>query len=74
MTTYRLYRCNLCGDYIKPSDGAPKEGFGVYFVAGGASVFKRAHDCEKHICHQCAKSVHDEFRKVTPAPIEGAAS
>ena len=67
MTTYRLYRCNLCSDYIQPSDNASKEGFGDHFVAGGACVFKRVHDTERHICHQCAKSVHDELRKITPA-------
>ncbi len=67
MTTYRLYRCNLCSDYIQPSDNASKEGFGIHFVAGGACIFKRVHDTERHICHQCAKSVHDELRKITPA-------
>lgn len=67
MTTYKLYRCNLCSDYIQPSDGTSKEGFGVYFVAGGVGVFKRPHEAERHICNQCAKSVHDELRKITPA-------
>ncbi len=72
MTTYRMYRCNLCGDYLKPTDASSKEGFGIHFVAGGGSVFKRVHETEKHICDQCARSVHDEMRKVTPTstPIE----
>ena len=67
MTTYRMYRCNLCSDYIKPTDSTSKEGFGVHFVASGAAVFKRPHETERHICHQCAVSVHDEMRKVMPA-------
>lgn len=69
MTTYRMYRCNLCGDYLKPTDCAAKEGFGVHFVPGGSAlVLKRVHETEKHICLPCARSVHDELRKVTPAP------
>lgn len=71
MSTYRLYRCNLCSDYLKPSESASKEGFGVQFVPGGASVFKRVSETERHICMQCAKSVHDEWRKVRPV-AEGA--
>jgi hypothetical protein len=67
MTTYRMYRCNVCRDYLKPSNGATKEGFGVHFLTGGASVLKRVSETEDHICHQCARSVHDELRKVTPA-------
>ena len=66
MTTYRMYRCNLCGDYLEPTDAASKPGFGVHFLPGGAMEFKRVHETEKHICHQCARSVHDELRKVTP--------
>lgn len=67
MTTYRLFRCNLCHDYIKPSQDCAKEGFGVHYVPGGDAVFKRVGETERHICHQCARSVHDELRKVTPA-------
>lgn len=67
MTTYRMYRCNLCGDYLKPTNGTAKEGFGVHFFPGGGSEFKRVHETEDHICHQCARCVHDELRKVTPA-------
>lgn len=70
MTTYRMYRCNLCGDYLQPTDSASKEGFGVYFLGGGASVFKHMHDTENHICDQCARCVHDEMRKVMPAAVE----
>ena len=67
MTTIRQYRCNLCSDYIKPTDSTAKEGFGVHYLPGGAFVFRRVYECERHICHQCAKSTHDELRKVTPA-------
>ena len=69
MTTYRMYRCNLCGDYLKPTDATSKEGFGVHLLSGGASVFKQVHETDKHICHQCARSVHDEMRKVMPADV-----
>lgn len=67
MTTYRMFRCNLCSDYLRPSDSAAKEGFGVHFVVGSAAVFKRVTETEKHICYQCAKSVHDAWRLTTPA-------
>lgn len=67
MTTYRMFRCNLCGDYLAPTDSTAKEGHGVYFNGGGDITFKRVSECERHICHQCAKCVHDEFRKVSPA-------
>ena len=67
MTTYRIYQCNLCDAYIEPTKAATKPGFGVHFLAGGASVFKRVHETERHICHKCACSVHDELRKVMPA-------
>lgn len=67
MTTERTYKCDLCSDHIKPSGFAGKEGFGVHFIAGGDAVFKRPRECEHHICHQCAKCIHDEFRKITPA-------
>ena len=78
MTTRRTYTCNLCSDSIKPSDDAyrPCDGFGIYFLATAHVAgrpwleFRRASDCEKHICHACAKAVHDELRKVTPAPQE----
>lgn len=69
MTTYRLYRCNLCGDYISPSDGSPKEGFGLHFVTGGEIVIKRVTETEKHICHHCAQAVHDALRKIMPAEV-----
>lgn len=69
MTTYRMYRCNLCGDYLQPTDSTSKEGFGVFFLASGVSVFKPVRDTEKHICHQCARSVRDEMRKVMPAEV-----
>lgn len=68
MTTYRMYRCNVCGDYIQPTDSTSKEGFGVWFGNSNVIEFKRVHETEKHICHQCAKGIHDEMRKVTPAP------
>jgi hypothetical protein len=68
MTAHRSYTCNLCRDTLKPPDGPyAKEGFGVHFDVGGASVFKRVSECENHICLQCARCVHDELRKVTPA-------
>lgn len=73
MTTYKQYRCNLCKDFIRPTDGTPREGFGVHFhgyspVDGNPWFsFKSVSECENHICHACAKSVHDELRKITPA-------
>lgn len=67
MTTIRTYRCDLCRDELQPGQFARKEGFGVHFLAGGNSVFKRVSETEHHICLQCAKSIHDELRKVTPA-------
>lgn len=67
MTTYRMYRCNLCSDLIKPTESCSREGFGTHFTIGGDLVFKRVTETERHICYQCAKSVHDEFRKVSPA-------
>lgn len=67
MTTIRQYRCNLCNDYIKPTDSTAKEGFGVLYLPGGSFVFRSARECERHICHQCAEAAHDEFRKVKPA-------
>lgn len=67
MTTYRTYECNLCGDAIKPSDHTTKEGFGLHFDTAGRHVFKRVSETERHICMQCARCVHDELRKVTPA-------
>lgn len=63
MTTYRMYRCNLCGDFIQPTESTAKEGFGVYFGPGSAPIFKSADQAEKHICRSCAKGVHDELRK-----------
>jgi hypothetical protein len=67
MTTYRMYRCNLCGVYLKPTDATSEEGFGVHFVPGDNWVFKHVHETEKHICQQCARCVHDEMRKMMPA-------
>lgn len=73
MTTYRLYRCNLCNDYIAPSDATSKEGFGVFFTGSKAHPInlRRPDESEKHVCMACAKAVHDELRKVMPAPILG---
>lgn len=34
----------------------------------GGCTFKRVDESERHICHQCARSVHDEIRKIMPAP------
>ena len=73
MTTYKQYRCNLCGDFIQPTDSTPREGFGVHFFGHAPRdgqqwlAFKRSSECENHICHACARAVHDEVRKVTPA-------
>ena len=67
MTTERNYRCDLCRDFIRPTQIANKEGFGVHFSADGHSVFKRVSDTEHHICCQCAQSIHDELRKIIPA-------
>ena len=67
MTTERTFRCNLCRDTIIPSVPAIKLGFGVHFISGGDSVFKRPSECENHICQQCAMSIHEELRKVLPA-------
>lgn len=75
MTTYRMYRCNLCGDYIQPTDSTSKDGFGVHHNVDKRQPisFKRPHETEKHICLSCARGVHDELRKVTPAaPPEAA--
>lgn len=69
MTTIRTFRCDLCHDSIKPTPHASKDGFGVHFATGGTFAFKRVADAEHHICHQCAKSTHDELRKVMPAEI-----
>jgi hypothetical protein len=75
MTTYRQYRCNLCRDFIRPTDDTPREGFGVHFFGGRLSAepwltFKRSSECENHICFACARAVHDEVRKVSPPPPE----
>lgn len=68
MTTYRMYRCNLCGDYLKPTQGTDKEGFGLHYLApGGDLVLKSVDEAERHICIRCARNVHDELRKVMPA-------
>lgn len=75
MTTHRDYRCDLCHDYIEPTDpgglgvmGRVKAGFGIYFLPGdGKPVFKRPHEAEHHICNVCAHGIHDELRKVMPA-------
>jgi hypothetical protein len=73
MTTYRQYRCNLCRDFIRPTEDTPREGFGVHFFGGVPRdgqqwlTLKRSSDCENHICLACARGVHDELRKVTPA-------
>lgn len=68
MTTTRTYRCNLCKDQIKPGELAKKDGFGIHYIAGGDALeFKRVSECENHICLPCAKCIHDELRKVTPA-------
>lgn len=70
MTTIRQYRCDLCLDYIKPTDIATKEGFGVHYLPGGSFVFRRVRECEHHICHQCANAAHDELRKVMHASAD----
>lgn len=73
MTTIRAYRCNLCHDALIEGESG-RFGWGVHFSANafGSLVFKRLSECEHHICHGCAKAIHDELRKVTPAPIKGA--
>lgn len=71
MTKYRMYRCNLCGDYLEPTDSTSKPGFGLHYLSGGACCFRRVSETERHICHQCARSVHDELRKVTPVDCDG---
>lgn len=72
MTTYRMYRCNLCGDFIRPTESTSKEGFGVFHNWDTARriIFKRPDEAERHICLSCAKGIHDEVRKVTPAEGE----
>lgn len=66
MTTYKMYRCNLCGDYLAPTDSTPKPGYGIYFenVVGNYLVFKEVPETEKHICHECAKGIHKELEKI----------
>jgi hypothetical protein len=76
MDTYKQYRCNLCRDFILPTDGTPREGFGVHFFGYSPGdgkpwlAFKRSSECENHICLACARAVHDELRMVTPAVAE----
>ena len=65
MTINRLYRCNLCQDYIKPSDSTSKIGFGVHFDGEGYAELKNAYECVNHICCQCANSVYKEMCKIT---------
>jgi len=70
VTTTRQFRCNLCKDFIAPTNDTPREGFGVHFHGGGGSqwlTLKRVSECENHICLKCATDVHDELRRVTPA-------
>ena len=76
MTTIREYRCNLCRDAINDT----REGFGVHFTAwkpevkGPGLSFKRVSECENHLCLACARSIHDELRKATPAQTAGGAT
>ena len=69
MTTYRQYRCNLCKDFIRPTEDTPREGFGVHFFGYSPKgdsqwlALKRTSECEDHICLACARAVHDEVRK-----------
>ena len=67
MTTERIYRCNLCRFDIRPSTDAERDGLGIYFTGPKTSKFTPVHDSEYHICHPCARNVHDELRRVTPA-------
>ena len=68
MTKFTNYRCNICTDYIQPTDDNCPPGFGMHYTGKGYE-FKRVQDCERHICLNCAKSIHDELRKVTPASV-----
>ncbi len=73
MTVTKTYRCELCRDVISPTPGVPRQGFGVHYHAysppacGRGLAFRPSADCERHICVACAKGVHDEVRRVTPA-------
>lgn len=73
MTTIRHYRCNLCRDNIKPTDGFARDGLGVHFLSNSPKdnhawlTLKTVTECETHICLACARAVHDELRKITPA-------
>lgn len=66
MSTYSMYRCDLCTDHIQPTDSTKKEGFGVA-ILGNTLAFKRPHETTRHICLSCARGVHDELRKIMPA-------
>lgn len=73
MTTERKYKCNLCRDEISPSQGSTREGLGIHYHGNTPQAsrpwlsFKRASECENHICMPCARAVHDELRKVMAA-------
>lgn len=66
MSTYQIYRCDLCTECIKPTEGTNKEGFGVG-ILGSTLVFKRPYETTRHICQRCVNDVHDELRKIMPA-------
>lgn len=72
MTTIKTYKCDLCSDPIAPTPYATAEGFGVWFSPNGTPTFKRAVECEHHICLQCAKGVHDAYRANTTAAGVGS--
>ena len=79
MTTTSRYHCNLCRNWIKPTNGAAYEGFGLHFnhYTGTDNIscwsFAPASDCENHICLACATAIHDELRKAMPAKTKEAA-
>lgn len=68
MTTQRMYRCNLCTDFIQPTDSAVKEAYGVAWGKDKNTTltFIDVRESEKHICHQCAVGVHAELRNIMP--------
>lgn len=77
MTVTKTYRCDLCRVELSPTLGAQRQGFGLHYQAysppkaGPWLTFKRTDECERHICVDCARAVHDELRRVLPAPAQG---
>lgn len=70
MNSLQLPTVERVREVLTPTDIATKEWFGVHYLQGWSFVFRRVHECEHHICHQCANAAHDELRKVMQASAE----